>query len=63
MQIYTKFSEKFKDDIQGLELEIQNPEISSSNLQKAIDKAIMMSSKLHEYGYTEIWIKNVNYKT
>ena len=42
------FSEKFKSDINGLELEIQNPEISSSNLQKAIEKALMMSSKLHE---------------
>ena len=27
---------------------MQNPEISSSNLQKAIDKALKMSSKLHE---------------
>ena len=47
-EIYSKFSEKFKSDINGLELEIQNPEISSSNLQKAIEKALMMSSKLHE---------------
>lgn len=47
-EIYTKFSEKFKKDIHDLELEIQNPEISSSNLQKAIDKALMMSSKLDE---------------
>ena len=47
-EIFTKFSEKFKNDIHELELEIQNPEISSSNLQKAIDKALMMSSKLHE---------------
>ena len=34
-----------------MEPEIQNPEISSSNLQKAIDKALMMSSKLYE-----IWV-------
>ena len=46
--IYTKFSEKFKVEISKFEKEIQNPEISSSNLQKAIDKALMMSSSLHE---------------
>ena len=46
--IYTKFSEKFKVEISEFEKEIQNPEISSSNLQKAIDKSLIMSSRLHE---------------
>ena len=46
--IYSKFSEKFKAEINGLVAEIKNPEFSSSNLQKAIDKALLMSSKLHE---------------
>ena len=46
--IYTKFSKKFKVEISAFEKEIQNPEISSSNLQKAIEKALIMSSKLHE---------------
>ncbi len=46
--IYTKFSGKFKVEISEFEKEIQNPEISSSNLQKAIDKALIMSSRLHE---------------
>ena len=31
-----------------IEAEIQHPEISSSNLQKAIDKALIMSSRLNE---------------
>ena len=48
MQIYVKFSERFKNEVSSLEAEIQNPEISSSNLQNAIDKALMMSLKLHE---------------
>ena len=46
--IYNKFSEKYKSEVSGLEAEIQHPEISSSNLQKAIDKALAMSSKLHD---------------
>ena len=46
--IYVKFSYRFKNEVNELEAEIQNPEISSSNLQKAIDKALMMSSNLHE---------------
>ena len=46
--IYNKFSEKYRSEIKGFESEIQNPQISSSNLQKAIDKALMMSTRLHD---------------
>ena len=50
-EIYAKFSKKYKNEISDLAKEILNPSLSSSNLQKAIDKAIGMSSKL-----SEIWV-------
>ena len=50
-ELYAKFAEKFKNQIDVFHAEIQNPEISSSNLRKAIDKALQMSSRLHE-----IWV-------
>jgi site-specific DNA recombinase len=46
--IYNKFLGKYKSEIKAFEAEIQHPEISSSNLQKAIDKALIMSSRLNE---------------
>ena len=46
--IYIKFSKKFNEEIYQLEEENKNPFISSSNLNKAIDKALKMSTKLNE---------------
>ncbi|MGJ8661469.1 MAG: recombinase family protein, partial [Bacteroidota bacterium] len=50
-ELYVKFSEKFKNEINQFNSELINPEISSSNLQKALDKALTMSQKL-----SEIWV-------
>jgi site-specific DNA recombinase len=47
-EIFSKFSEKYKSEISSFEKEIRDPEISSSNLQKAIDKALIMSTNLNE---------------
>ena len=49
-EIYQKFKSKFNDEQNQLELNLIQPKISSSNLQKAINKAIKMASKL-----SEIW--------
>ncbi len=46
--IYIKFSKKFNEEIYQLEEENKSPFISSSNLNKAIDKALKMSTKLNE---------------
>ena len=45
-EIFNKFSIKYSTEIDQLNLQIQNPEISSSNLQKAIDNALKLSSNL-----------------
>ncbi len=47
-EIFTKFSEKYIAEINDFEQKMRNPEISSSNLEKAINKALKMSSNLHE---------------
>ena len=47
-EIFTKFSEKYNAEINGFEQKMRNPEISSSNLEKAINQALKMSSNLHE---------------
>ena len=49
-EIYQKFKSKFSDEQKQLELNLIQPKISSSNLQKAINKAIKMASNL-----SEIW--------
>jgi len=49
-EIYIKYAKKYTDEISVFEQEIKNPGLSSSNLQKAIDKALNMSTNL-----SEIW--------
>lgn len=49
-EMYVKFVKKYHDEIANFEKEMSNPGLSSSNLQKAIDKALMMSTNL-----SEIW--------
>ena len=48
--IYIKYAKKYTDDIRVFEHEIKNPGLSSSNLQKAINKALIMSTNL-----SKIW--------
>ena len=47
-EIYKKFKTKYEAEEKKLESNLFSSEISSSNLQKAIDKALLMSSKLSE---------------
>lgn len=49
-ELYTKFASKYNKEIESLEVKLLNPTMSSSNLQKAIDRAHELSSKL-----TELW--------
>ncbi len=46
--IFSKFSEKYITEINDFEAKMLNPEISSSNLEKAINKALKISSNLNE---------------
>lgn len=49
-ELYEKYKIKYHVELQELEKELSDPEISSSNLNKAIDKALKMSGNL-----SEIW--------
>ena len=49
--LYTKFSEKFKNEISELEEKLTNPNISSSNLKKCIENGIKIAQKL-----SKIWV-------
>ena len=43
-KVYIKYAKKYTDDIRVFEHEIKNPGLSSSNLQKAINKALITLS-------------------
>ena len=47
-EIYKKFKTKYEAEEKNLQSNLFSSEISSSNLQKAIDKALKMSSNLRE---------------
>ena len=49
--IYTKFSEKHKNEISELEEKLSNPNLTSSNLEKCIKHGIKIAQKL-----SKIWI-------
>jgi flagellar biosynthesis chaperone FliJ len=44
--IYTKFSEKHKNEISELEEKLSNPNLTSSNLEKCIKHGIKIAQKL-----------------
>ena len=48
--LYTKFSEKHKNEISELEEKLSNPNLSSSNLQKCIKNGVKIARKL-----SKIW--------
>jgi site-specific DNA recombinase len=50
-ELYLKFAKKYTDEVVQFEQEILNPGLSSSNLQKAINKALLLSQNL-----SEIWV-------
>ena len=47
-EIYEKFKVKYQSEISDLESNLLNSTLSSSNLQKAINKALKISSNLNE---------------
>lgn len=49
-EIYEKFKVKYQSEINDLESNLFNSSISSSNLEKAIKKALRVASNL-----TELW--------
>jgi hypothetical protein len=49
--IYTKFSEKHKNEILELEEKLSNPNLTSSNLEKCIKHGIKIAQKL-----SKIWV-------
>ncbi len=48
VNVYTKFREKYKLEIEELTKNIDNPVLTSSNLEKVIQNAVKLASKLNE---------------
>jgi hypothetical protein len=49
--IYTKYSEKYREEISILEEKLSNPNLSSSNLDKCIKSGLKIARKL-----SKIWV-------
>jgi site-specific DNA recombinase len=57
--IYTKFSKKYKQEISELEEKLSNPNMSSSNLEKCIEKGLKLAQNLSKtWAFSDLFEKH-----